>query len=84
MKPKSERAELHNNYIQGFFNNPSSPEEQSNLENTNNPLMNNNHDLLLNKKIIKISPNSNSFSLNNNNNSVQLKTNILINDTKYW
>ena len=41
--------------------------------------MNNNHDLLLNKKIVKISPNSNSFSLNNI--SVQLKANILINDT---
>ena len=71
MKPKSERAELHNNYIQGFFRN-SMGEEQSNLENTNNPLMSNNHDLLLNKKILKISPNS--------NNSVQLKTNILINN----
>ena len=52
MKPKSERTELHNNYIQGFFNNPMGSEEQSNLENTNNPLMNNNHDLLLNKKIV--------------------------------
>ena len=71
MKPKSERAELHNNYIQGFFRN-SMGEEQSNLENTNNPLMSNNHDLLLNKKILKMSPNS--------NNSVQLKTNILINN----
>ena len=75
MKPNSERPELHNNYINGFYNNH---EEQSNLENTNNALLNKQHGLLLNKKIVKFSPNSDNFFLKNN--SVQLKNNIILND----
>ena len=83
MKPKSERtAELHNNYIKGLFNNSTNTNKEDqpnleNLENTNNPLINNNHEFLLNKQIVKISQNSNNFSTKNN--SVQLKTNIIIN-----
>lgn len=77
MKPYSERPELHNNYINGFFNN-GNIEGNSNFENTNNALLNNNNrDFLLNKKIVKLQ-NSNNFIPKNN--SVQLKNNILIND----
>ena len=77
MKPFSERPELHNNYISGFFNNNENIEENSNFENTNNSLLVNNKGFLLNKKIVKL-PNSNDFIPKNN--SVQLKNNILIND----
>ena len=76
MKPFSERPELHNNYINGFFNNGNT-EENSNFENTKNSLLNNNPNFLLNKEIVKL-PNSNNFIPKNN--SVQLKNNILIND----
>ena len=71
MKPKSERTELRNNYINGIFN-----AEHSNLENTNNCLINKNPGLLLNKKIVKIAPNN----LATKNNSVQLKNNIIIDE----
>ena len=53
MMPKSERKEIHTNYINGFLNNSNNIPENSNLENTNNPLIannNNNIDSLLNKK----------------------------------
>ena len=71
MKPKSERTELRNNYINGIFN-----AENSNFENTNNCLINKNPGLLLNKKIVKIAPNN----LATKNNSVQLKNNIIIDE----
>lgn len=76
MKPNSERPELHNNYINGFFSPKINPEEKSNFENTNNALLNNNRDLLLNKKIVKVS----SDNYRSKNNSVQLKNNIIISD----
>lgn len=91
MMPKSERKEIHTNYINGFLNNSNNIPENSNLENTNNPLIannNNNIDSLLNKKIVKNSPNSTSLS--GKNNSVKLKTNIIIdkdsnnNDKNKW
>jgi hypothetical protein len=74
MKPKSERKELRNNYINGIFS-PNN-EEQSNLENTNNSLLSKNPGLLLNKKVVKIAPNN----LATKNNSVQLKNNIIIDE----
>ena len=76
MKPNSERPELHNNYINGFFENKLNAGENSNFDNTNNALLNNNRDLLLNKKIVKISPDNYITK----NNSVQLKNNIIISD----
>ena len=77
MKPFSERPELHNNYINGFFNNGNT-EENSNFENTKNSLLNNNNrDFLLNKKVVKLQGSDNFIPKNN---SVQLKNNILIND----
>ena len=51
MKPKSHRNELHNNYINGLFK--MNIDEESKFENTNNTLLNNNRDFLLNKKIVK-------------------------------
>ena len=81
MKPKSERVEMHNNYIEGLFqNNNVNQEEKSNIDNTNNILLNKNNDFPLNKKIMKISSNSNNFMAKSN--SVQLKNNI-INDDDY-
>ena len=77
MKSNSERPELNNNYINDFYNH----EEQSNFENTNKALLNAQTDLLLNKKIIKISPNQNNLMTKNN--SVQLKNNIIINDETF-
>jgi hypothetical protein len=74
MKPKSERKELRNNYINGIFS-PNN-EEQSNLENTNNSLLSKNPGLLLNKKVVKIAQNN----LATKNNSVQLKNNIIIDE----
>ena len=80
MKPKSERVEMHNNYIDGFFQNNSNQEEISNMENTNNVLLSNNHEFLLNKKIVKGSPDSIQNKLITKNNSVQLKNNIINDD----
>ena len=77
MKSNSERPELNNNYINDFYNH----DEQSNFENTNKALLNAQTDLLLNKKIIKISPNQNNLMTKNN--SVQLKNNIIINDETF-
>ena len=76
MKPNSERPELRNNYINGFFDNKIEPGEKSNIDDTNNALLNNNRDFLLNKKIVRISPDNYATK----NNSVQLKNNIIISD----
>ena len=63
MKPKSHRNELHNNYLNGLFkvNN----EDESKFDNTNNALLVNNRDFLLNKKILKDSQNQNLLKSNN-------------------
>ncbi len=74
MKPKSERTELHNNYINGFFKTNLNNGEQSNFESTNNSLLNNHPGLLLNKKIVKIS----NDNMTAKNNSVELKNNIIL------
>ena len=51
MKPNSHRNELHNNYISGLFK--MNIDEESKFENTNNALLMNTKDFLLNKKIQK-------------------------------
>lgn len=76
MKPKSERTELHNNYINGFFKTNMNNGEQSNFESTNNSLLNNHPGLLLNKKIVKIS----NDNMTAKNNSVQLKNNMILDE----
>jgi len=74
MQPLSQRVEMHNNYIKENIRN----EDQSNFENTNKALLSIPNDLLLNKKVVKIS--SNSFTKNN---SVQLKNNIIVDDDTF-
>ena len=74
MQPLSQRVEMHNNYIKENISN----EDQSNFENTNKALLNIPNDLLLNKKVVKIS--SNSFTKNN---SAQLKNNIIVDDDTF-
>ena len=74
MQPLSQRVEMHNNYIKENISN----EDQSNFENTNKALLSLPNDLLLNKKVVKIS--SNSFTKNN---SVQLKNNIIVDDDTF-
>ena len=76
MKPFSERADMHNNNIKE--NIVINEEDKSNFENTNKALLNVKADLLLNKKVVKVS--SNSFTKNN---SVQLKNNIIVNDDNF-
>ena len=76
MKPFSERADMHNNNIKE--NIVINEEDKSNFENTNKALLNVKADLLLNKKVVKVS--SNSFTKNN---SVQLKNNIIVNDGNF-
>jgi hypothetical protein len=75
MKPFSERADMHNNNIKE--NIMIKEEDKSNFENTNKALLNVQSDLLLNKKVVKV---SNSVTKNN---SVQLKNNIIINDDTF-
>ena len=75
MKPFSERVDMHNNNIKE--NNIINEEDKSNFENTNKALLNVQTDLLLNKKIVKV---SNSLTKNN---SVQLKNNIIVNDDSF-
>ena len=74
MQPLSQRVEMHNNYIKENISN----EDQSNFENTNKALLSIPNELLLNKKVVKIS--SNSFTKNN---SVQLKNNIIVDDDTF-
>jgi len=74
MQPLRQRVEMHNNYIKENISN----EDQSNFENTNKALLSIPNDLLLNKKVVKIS--SNSFTKNN---SVQLKNNIIVDDDTF-
>ena len=74
MQPLSQRVDMHNNYIKENISN----EDQSNFENTNKALLSIPNDLLLNKKVVKIS--SNSFTKNN---SVQLKNNIIVDDDTF-
>ena len=74
MQTLSQRVEMHNNYIKENISN----EDQSNFENTNKALLSIPNDLLLNKKVVKIS--SNSFTKNN---SVQLKNNIIVDDDTF-
>lgn len=76
MKPFSERVDMHNNNIKE--NIVINEEDKSNFENTNKALLNVKADLLLNKKVVKVS--SNSFTKNN---SVQLKNNIIVNDDNF-
>ena len=75
MKPFSERVDMHNNNIKE--NIIINEEDKSNFENTNKALLNVQSDLLLNKKVVKV---SNSLTKNN---SVQLKNNIIINDDTF-
>jgi hypothetical protein len=75
MKPFSERADMHNNNIKE--NIMIKEEDKSNFENTNKALLNVQADLLLNKKVVKV---SNSLIKNN---SVQLKNNIIVNDETF-
>jgi len=75
MKPFSERVDMHNNNIKE--NIIINEEDKSNFENTNTALLNVQTDLLLNKKIVKV---SNSLTKNN---SVQLKNNIIVNDDSF-
>jgi hypothetical protein len=75
MKPFSERADMHNNNIKE--NIIIKEEDKSNFENTNKALLNVQADLLLNKKVVKV---SNSLTKNN---SVQLKNNIIVNDDTF-
>jgi hypothetical protein len=75
MKPFSERADMHNNNIKE--NIMIKEEDKSNFENTNKALLNVQADLLLNKKVVKV---SNSLTKNN---SVQLKNNIIVNDDTF-
>ena len=75
MKPFSERVDMHNNNIKE--NIIINEEDKSNFENTNKALLNVQTDLLLNKKIVKV---SNSLTKNN---SVQLKNNIIVNDDSF-
>ena len=77
MKPQSARPELHNNYINGFFNNNINNEEQ--FDNTNNVLLNNRNEFPLNKKVVKIPPSN----VKSKNNSVQLPNNIIVNDEDF-
>ena len=67
MKPNSHRNELHNNYISGLFK--MNIDEESKFENTNNALLMNTKDFLLNKKIQKGHQNANvnPVHLKNNN-----------------
>ena len=74
MKPISERVDMYNNNIKEDIK-INDEEDKSNFENTNKALLNIQADLLLNKKVVKVS--SNSFIKNN---SVQLKNNIIVND----
>ena len=75
MKPFSERVDMHNNNIKE--NIIINEEDKSNFENTNKALLNVQADLLLNKKVVKV---SNSLTKNN---SVQLKNNIIVNDETF-
>jgi hypothetical protein len=75
MKPFSERVDMHNNNIKE--NIIINEEDKSNFENTNKALLNVQADLLLNKKVVKV---SNSLTKNN---SVQLKNNIIVNDDTF-
>ena len=75
MKPFSERVDMHNNNIKE--NIIINEEDKSNFENTNKALLNVQADLLLNKKVVKV---SNSLIKNN---SVQLKNNIIVNDETF-
>ena len=75
MKPFSERVDMHNNNIKE--NIIINEEDKSNFENTNKALLNVQSDLLLNKKVVKV---SNSLTKNN---SVQLKNNIIVNDETF-
>ena len=75
MKPFSERVDMHNNNIKE--NIIINEEDKSNFENTNKALLNVQSDLLLNKKVVKV---SNSVTKNN---SVQLKNNIIVNDETF-
>ena len=75
MKPFSERVDMHNNNIKE--NIIINEEDKSNFDNTNKALLNVQADLLLNKKVVKV---SNSLTKNN---SVQLKNNIIVNDETF-
>jgi hypothetical protein len=66
---------MHNNNIKE--NIIINEEDKSNFENTNKALLNVQADLLLNKKVVKV---SNSLTKNN---SVQLKNNIIVNDETF-
>ena len=63
MKPNSHRNELHNNYINGLFRININDEDK--FENTNNALLINNRDFLLNKNIVKNPQNQNTLKANN-------------------
>jgi hypothetical protein len=62
MKPNSHRNELHNNYINGLFK--MNPDDESKYDNTNNNLLMNTKDFLLNKKLIK-GPQNNIYTTSN-------------------
>ena len=76
MKPFSERVDMHNNNIKENII-ISEEDKSNNFENTNKALLNVQADLLLNKKVVKV---SNSLIKNN---SVQLKNNIIVNDETF-
>jgi hypothetical protein len=76
MKPFSERVDMHNNNIKENII-ISEEDKSNNFENTNKALLNVQADLLLNKKVVKV---SNSLIKNN---SVQLKNNIIVNDDTF-
>ena len=76
MKPFSERVDMHNNNIKENII-ISEEDKSNNFENTNKALLNVQADLLLNKKVVKV---SNSVTKNN---SVQLKNNIIVNDETF-
>jgi hypothetical protein len=76
MKPFSERVDMHNNNIKENII-ISEEDKSNNFENTNKAVLNVQADLLLNKKVVKV---SNSLTKNN---SVQLKNNIIVNDETF-
>ena len=73
MKPNSQRNELHNNYINGLFK--MNIEDESKFDNTNNTLINNNRDFLLNKKIVKVPQNQNLIKNNTFQEDISKKRN---------
>ena len=73
MKPNSQRNELHNNYINGLFK--MNIEDESKFDNTNNTLLNNNRDFLLNKKIVKVPQNQNLIKNNTFQEDISKKRN---------